>query len=121
MCVTDTRICKSENTLNLSLRRTEKKRKAFYLCMYVFLCSPNRTEVSIWKKKLKHIRLLLFVEWKNPWSSRKDVPSKHCAKKVLLSSVHTLSVHHSRLLNAELLRFDLRDPNIDIFTVPLTM
>lgn len=93
----------------------------YVLCRYVFLCSPNRTEVSIWKKKLKHFCLLLFVEWKKPWSSRKDVPPKPCARNVLPSSVHTLSVHHSRLLNAELLRFDLRDPNIDIFTVPLTM
>lgn len=94
-----------------------------YACMYVFisLFSQLHRSVNLGKKKYKHFCLMPFVKWKNPWSSGKDVPSEHCARKVLPSSVHALSVHHSRLLNAELLRFDLRDPNIDIFTVPLTM
>lgn len=92
----------------------------YYVGMYFFVL-PTAQKCQSGKKKLKHFCLLLFVEWKKPWSSRKDVPPKPCARNVLPSSVHTLSVHHSRLLNAELLRFDLRDPNIDIFTVPLTM
>lgn len=90
-----------------------------YVCMYFFVLPTAQKCQS--GKKIKLFCLLPFVGWKNPWSSGKDVPSKHCARKVLPSAVHALSVHHSGLLNAELLRFDLRDPNIDIFTVPLTM
>lgn len=93
-----------------------------YVCMYICisLFSQLHRSVNLGKKKIKTFLLaavcgveesLLFQE--------SHTFEALCQEGFALVRSRTQSV--CRLLNAELLRFDLRDPNIDIFTVPLTM
>lgn len=117
--VIDTRIYKSYSTQNRSLQRTQRKRKAFHArtSLLISLFCQLHKSVNLENKKKNNLCWLAFAKWKNPRSSGKDVPSEHRARQVLPTAVR--SVHRSLLLHAELPRSDSRDPNIDIFTVPL--
>lgn len=103
-----------------------KGKLSTYVRIYLFTCSAKCREVTTWEKLQRENKQHIFSCCRLRSARIPGAPSKTYLRSKQPGRFCPCRFTHSVCIAAfsrcaALLRFDSRDPNIDIFTVPFTM